>query len=306
MKKKWLTIISTIVSIGVLSINVSATSESILISSETVGNTIEANIFKGDISYYDFLFGVSNVDIMYEYAIPYYTYNFTENYEKLSDVYSFSGNYFIPVKSLTNEFIGFAEYAQTTDGEWEIISTAAGDYYTGFFDAILTNSIYSGYSSAFLGGDEVFNDLGIIFNDNTDMYFDYSAYFINNNTSTRTISSYADYFVPGNTKLLEITSKVAINADSEGNSGTDWDFPGEEEVVFSEKEDLDPSEFEVEIPIEEPEETANAVQVERDPNETDGGTVEVENPKTGSHSVLPTIIAAGILGTTAFLINKKK
>ena len=309
MKKIFSFIIAVVSIIVTLSVNASAFSSNPLISSEIAGSNIEMNILEDDIEYYDFLFGTSNVDIMYEYAIPYYTYNNAISYDELSDVYSFSGNYFVPVTSSSGSFIGFAEYSQTNDGKWEIISTSSGDYYDGLYETMFTGSIYSGFSSAFLTGDALFNELGIVFDSNTDVFFDYTAYFIDTSSvlGARSVSAYSDYFINGDAKLTEIANRITNNPTSEGNTVTDG-LPEVDIPISEEKVELSPDEIQNDFPIEEQEEPLidNNGSIPEGVLTEGNEFTEVENPKTGSSSILPAIIAVGTIGISLFLLGKKK
>lgn len=309
MKKIFSLIIAVAAVIVTLSVNASAFSSNSLISSKIAGSNIETNILEDDIEYYDFLFGTSNVDIMYEYAIPYYTYNNAISYDELSDVYSFSGNYFVPVTSLSGNFIGFAEYSKTNDGKWEIISTSSGDYYDGLYEAMFTDSIYSGFSSAFLTGDALFNELGIVFDSNTDVFFDYTAYFIDTSSvlATHSVPVYSDYFINGDAKLTEIANQITNDPTGEGDAVDG--LPEVEDHVFEEKVELSPDEIQDDFPIEEEQEEPpidNKVSIPEGVLGEGNEFTEVENPKTGSSSTLPAIIAAGTIGISLFLLGKKK
>lgn len=209
MKTKICTALAVAAMISLSAVNVYADENTALIASETAGYSIENNFSEEDIEYYDFLFGTSDVKIEFENAAPYYIFNNNSQYENISDTYSFSGSYYVPVKSSGGDFLCYAEYRQN-GGVWEIVSTAAGDYYDELYSVTSGVSLYSDHSSAMLTGDGLFNDVGVVLDND---YFDFTSYF--NNISAR--NSISDYIINGNEKVQQMLSEPVF--EGEGGAG---------------------------------------------------------------------------------------
>lgn len=297
-----------------------------LLASPDKGKAIESNILEDDEQSYGFLFGTSDVEIMFEYAMPYYTYNFERTYTCLQDLYDFTGSYIVPVKSESGKFIAFAEYSRTSDNKWEIVSTSAGEYYDGLYDTMMSDSIFSGYSSAFLTGDFLFNGLGIVLQNDSTVYFDYSSYFSDSSsTDYRTQFSLNNYFVSEDVKAAELVLTPIIDSDTDSgffNQDIDWDEANDHSGEVDEyddspiEDDLSNSGLGIdEWVYEEPEED-NEVYVRTpspEDNNTDGGVLdegvdnntEPSSPNTGNTS--SAIAAASLCGALCLgLLSRKK
>ena len=298
-----------------------------LLASPDKGKAIESNILEDDEQSYEFLFGTSDVEIMFGYAMPYYTYNFERTYTRLQDLYDFTGSYIVPVKSWSGEFIAFAEYSRTSDNKWEIVSTSAGEYYDSLYDTMMSDSIFSGYSSAFLTGDFLFNGLGIVLQNDSTVYFDYSSYFSDlSSTDYRTQFSLNNYFVSEDVKAAELTLTPIIDSDTDSgfidfdfSQDIDWD---EENDHSGEVDEYDDSPIEDnsflgidEWVYEEPEENNEGYVWTPSPedNNTDGGVpdegdyndTEPSSPNTGNTS--SAIAVASLCGALCLgVISRKK
>ena len=287
-----------------------------LLASPDKGKAIESNILEDDEQSYGFLFGTSDVEIMFDYAMPYYTYNFERTYTCLQDLYDFTGSYIVPVKSESGEFIAFAEYSRTSDNKWEIVSTSAGEYYDGLYDTLMSDSIFSGYSSAFLTGDFLFNELGVVLQNDSTVYFDYSSYFSDSSsTDYRTQFSLNNYFVSEDVKAAELASTPIIDPDADmgfigyddetddyaeyvEDGGNDEDIeiaiPGVEEWEVEEAEEPDLSEYEQMLALEE-----------KMPDEGINYDTEPSSPNTGNTS--SAIAVASLCGALCLgVISRKK
>ena len=107
----------------------------------------------------------------------------------------------------------------------------------------------------------------------------------------------------GNAKLTEITN------DPTGEGDAVDGLPEVEDHVVEEKVELSPDEIQDDFPIEEEQEEPpidNKVSIPEGVLGEGNEFTEVENPKTGSSSTLPAIIAAGTIGISLFLLGKKK
>ena len=288
-----------------------------LLASPDKGKAIESNILEDDEQSYEFLFGTSDVEIMFDHAMPYYTYNFERTYTRLQDLYDFTGSYIVPVTSGSGEFIAFAEYSRTSDNKWEIVSTSAGEYYDGLYDTLMSDSIFSGYSSAFLTGDFLFNGLGVVLQNDSTVYFDYSSYFSDtSSTDYRTQFSLNNYFVSEDVKAAELASTPIIDPDADmgfigyddetddyaeyvedGGNAEDIEIaiPGVEEWEVEDTEEPDLSEYEQMLALEE-----------KMPDEGINYDTEPSSPNTGNTS--SAIAVASLCGALClgFLSRKKK
>lgn len=107
----------------------------------------------------------------------------------------------------------------------------------------------------------------------------------------------------GDAKLTEITN------DPTGEGDAVDGLPEVEDHVVEEKVELSPDEIQDDFPIEEEQEEPpidNKVSIPEGVLGEGNEFTEVENPKTGSSSILPAIIAAGTIGISLFLLGKKK
>ena len=296
-----------------------------LLASPDKGKAIESNILEDDEQSYGFLFGTSDVEIMFEYAMPYYTYNFERTYTRLQDLYDFTGSYIVPVKSKSGEFIAFAEYSRTSDNKWEIVSTSAGEYYDSLYDTMMSDSIFSGYSSAFLTGDFLFNGLGIVLQNDSTVYFDYSSYFSDSSsTDYRTQFSLNNYFVSEDVKAAELTLTPIIDSDTDSgffHQDIDWDEANDHSGEVDEYDDS-PIEDDFsnsglgidEWVYEEPEEDNEGYVWTPSPedNNTDGGVLdegvdngtEPSSPNTGNTS--SAIAVASLCGALCLVVISRK
>ena len=296
-----------------------------LLASPDKGKAIESNILEDDEQSYGFLFGTSDVEIMFEYAMPYYTYNFERTYTRLQDLYDFTGSYIVPVKSWSGEFIAFAEYSRTSDNKWEIVSTSAGEYYDGLYDTLMSDSIFSGYSSAFLTGDFLFNELGVVLQNDSTVYFDYSSHFSDSSsTDYRTQFSLNNYFVSEDVKAAELVLTPIIDSDTDSgffNQDIDWDEANDPSGVVDEyddspiEDDLSNSGLGIdEWVYEEPEEDNEGYVWTPSPedNNTDGGVpdegdyndTEPSSPNTGNTS--SAIAVASLCGALCLVVISRK
>lgn len=287
-----------------------------LLASPDKGKAIESNILEDDEQSYEFLFGTSDVEIMFDHAMPYYTYNFERTYTRLQDLYDFTGSYIVPVTSGSGEFIAFAEYSRTSDNKWEIVSTSAGEYYDGLYDTLMSDSIFSGYSSAFLTGDFLFNGLGVVLQNDSTVYFDYSSYFSDtSSTDYRTQFSLNNYFVSEDVKAAELASTPIIDPDADmgfigyddetddyaeyvedGGNAEDIEIaiPGVEEWEVEDTEEPDLSEYEQMLALEE-----------KMPDEGINYDTEPSSPNTGNTS--SAIAVASLCGALCLgLLSRKK
>lgn len=291
-----------------------------LLASPDKGKAIEYNILEDDKQSYEFLFGTSDVEIMFEYAMPYYTYNFERTYTCLQDLYDFTGSYIVPVKSKSGEFIAFAEYSRTSDNKWEIVSTSAGEYYDSLYDTMMSDDIFSGYLSAFLTGDLLFNELGVVLQNDSTVYFDYSSYFSDSSsTDYRTQFSLNNYFVSEDVKAAELVLTPIIDPDADmGFIGYDEENDHSREVDEPVDED---EEGELAIPgvetwvNEEPNEDTDDYEqtLSQEDNQTNGGVddegvdsdTETSSPNTGNTS--SAIAVASLCGALCLgVISRKK
>lgn len=304
MRRK-LCLFALVISMLCMALSVSATSAgNISIVSESMGATIEANILEDDIQSYDFLFGTSDVQILYDNAMPYYMYTYGTSYESLSDLYEFSGNYIVPVVSNSGEFLGYAEYSETDTGEWEIISVSQGTYFEKLYEVLSTCPICKGYKSAFLGGDPFFTEVGIILsNGDSEEYFDCDSYIAA--TMGGTVSStlsYTDYYSSAIVKandLINIATNLIVNSDDnpvEGGTTSDDETINDLDVEYQDIGKITIG-YSEEIPDEEPvasESTGSGM--EDHPHPIEGGISSDEsNPTTGI--VLPVMLSAISLST---------
>lgn len=112
----------------------------------------------------------------------------------------------------------------------------------------------------------------------------------------------------GNAKLTEIANQITNDPTGEGDAVDG--LPEVEDHVVEEKVELSPDEvFQDDFPIEEEQEEPlidNKVSIPEGVLGEGNEFTEVENPKTGSSSTLPAIIAAGTIGISLFLLGKKK
>ena len=286
-----------------------------LLASPDMGKTIESNLRGDEDRRYTFLFETSDVEIMFEYAMPYYTYNFERTYTCLQDLYKFTDRYVVPVTSGSGEFIAFADYSKTSDNEWQIVSTSAGEYYDSLYDMIMSGDIFSGYSSAFLTGGLWLDGLGIVLQNDSTVYFDYSSYFLDSSSKdSSTQVSLNNYFVSEDVKAAELVLTPIIDPD------TDIGFIGYDEAndpsgVVDEPVDED-EEGELAIPgvetwvNEEPNEDTDDYEqtLSQEDNQTDGGVandIETSSPNTGNTS--SAIAVASLCGALCLgLLSRKK
>ncbi len=288
-----------------------------LLASPDKGKAIESNILEDDEQSYEFLFGTSDVEIMFDHAIPYYTYNFERTYTCLQDLYDFTGSYIVPVKSGSGEFIAFAEYSRTSDNKWEIVSTSAGEYYDSLYDTMMSDDIFSGYSSAFLTGDLLFNELGVVLQNDSTVYFDYSSYFSDlSSTDYRTQFSLNNYFVSEDVKAAELVLTPIIDPDADmgfigyDDETDDYDVCVEDDCNDEDIEIAIPGveEWEVEDDTEEPDlsefERMLALE-EKMPDEGIDDDTEPSSPNTGNTS--SAIAVASLCGALCLgVISRKK
>ena len=291
--------------------------------SPDAGKDIESNILEDDKRSYAFLFETSDVNIMFEYAIPYYTYNFERTYTCLQDLYEFTGYYIVPVTSGSGKFIAFAEYSKRKDNKWQIISTSAGEYYNGLYDTIMSGDIFSGYSSAFLTGDLWINELGIVLQNDSTVYFDYSSYFSDSSSGDyRTQLSPSSYFVSEDEKTAELVLTPITDPDTDIGYLGYGDAFDEENDHSGEVDEYDDSPIEDnsflgvdEWVYEEPEEDNEGYVWTPSPedNNTDGGVpdegdyndTEPSSPNTGNTS--SAIAVASLCGALCLgVISRKK
>ena len=287
-----------------------------LLASPDKGKAIESNILEDDEQSYEFLFGTSDVEIMFDYAMPYYTYNFERTYTCLQDLYDFTGSYIVPVKSKSGEFIAFAEYSRTSDNKWEIVSTSAGEYYDSLYDTMMSDDIFSGYLSAFLTGDLLFNELGVVLQNDSTVYFDYSSYFSDSSsTDYRTQFSLNNYFVSEDVKAAELVLTPIIDPDADmGFIGYDDETDDYDECVEDDCNDEDieiaipgVEEWEVEDDTEEPDlsEFERMLALEEEmPDEGIDNDTEPSSPNTGNTS--SAIAVASLCGALCLVVISGK
>ncbi len=111
----------------------------------------------------------------------------------------------------------------------------------------------------------------------------------------------------GNAKLTEIANQITNDPTGEGDAVDG--LPEVEDHVVEEKVELSPDEIQDDFPIEEEQEEPpidNKVSIPEGVLGEGNEFTEVENPKTGSSSTLPAIIAVGTIGISLFLLGKKK
>ena len=111
----------------------------------------------------------------------------------------------------------------------------------------------------------------------------------------------------GDVKLTEIANQITNDPTGEGDAVDG--LPEVEDHVVEEKVELSPDEIQDDFPIEEEQEEPlidNKVSIPEGVLGEGNEFTEVENPKTGSSSTLPAIIAAGTIGISLFLLGKKK
>ena len=111
----------------------------------------------------------------------------------------------------------------------------------------------------------------------------------------------------GDVKLTEIANQITNDPTGEGDAVDG--LPEVEDHVVEEKVELSPDEIQDDFPIEEEQEEPlidNKVSIPEGVLGEGNEFTEVENPKTGSSSTLPAIIAAGTIGVSLFLLGKKK
>ena len=286
-----------------------------LLTSPDMGKTIESNLRADEKRSYAFLFGTSNVEIMFDHAMPYYTYNFERTYTCLQDLYDFTDSYIVPVKSERGEFIAFAEYSQVSDNKWQIVSTSDGEYYDSLYEMIMSGDIFSGYSSAFLTGGLWLDELGIVLQNDSTVYFDYSSYFLDSSSKDNSTQvSLNNYFVSEDVKAAELVLTPIIDPDTDiGFVG--YDEANDQSRVVDEPVDED-EEVELAIPgvetwvNEEPNEDTDDYEqtLSQEDNQTDGGVdndIETSSPNTGNTSsaiAVASLCSALCLG---FLSKKK-
>ena len=300
-----------------------------LLASPDMGKSIESNLRADEKSSYAFLFGTSNVEIMFDHAMPYYTYNFERTYTCLQDLYDFTGSYIIPVKSTSGKFIAFAEYSQTSDNKWQIVSTSDGKYYDSLYDMIMLGDIFSGYSSAFLTGGLWLDELGIVLqNDSTvyfdysTVYFDYSSYFLDSSSKDNSTQvSLNNYFISEDVKAAELVLTPIIDPDTDiGFVGYDEandqsrvveEYVGDEYDDSPIEDDLSNSGLGIDEWVnEEPNEDTDDYEQtpSQEDNQTDGGVtndIETSSPNTGNTS--SAIAVASLCGALCLgLLSRKK
>lgn len=293
-----------------------------LLASPDMGKTIESNLRSDEDRRYAFLFGTSDVEIMFEYAMPHYTYNFERTYTCLQDLYDFTGSYIIPVKSTSGKFIAFAEYSQTSDNKWQIVSTSDGKYYDSLYDMIMLGDIFSGYSSAFLTGGLWLDELGIVLQNDSTVYFDYSSYFLDSSSKDNSTQvSLNNYFVSGDVKAAELVLTPIIDPDTDiGFVGYDEandqsrvveEYVGDEYDDSPIEDDLSNSGLGIDEWVnEEPNEDTDDYEQtpSQEDNQTDGGVandIETSSPNTGNTS--SAIAVASLCGALCLgVISRKK
>lgn len=290
-----------------------------LLASPDMGKSIESNLRADEKSSYAFLFGTSNVEIMFDHAMPYYTYNFERTYTCLQDLYDFTGSYIIPVKSTSGKFIAFAEYSQTSDNKWQIVSTSDGKYYDSLYDMIMLGDIFSGYSSAFLTGGLWLDELGIVLQNDSTVYFDYSSYFLDSSSKDNSTQvSLNNYFISEDVKAAELVLTPIIDPDTDiGFIGYDEENDHSREVDEPVDED---EEGELAIPgvetwvNEEPNEDTDDYEqtLSQEDNQTNGGVddegvdsdTETSSPNTGNTS--SAVAVASLCGALCLVVISRK
>ena len=290
-----------------------------LLASPDMGKSIESNLRADEKSSYAFLFGTSNVEIMFDHAMPYYTYNFERTYTCLQDLYDFTGSYIIPVKSTSGKFIAFAEYSQTSDNKWQIVSTSDGKYYDSLYDMIMLGDIFSGYSSAFLTGGLWLDELGIVLQNDSTVYFDYSSYFLDSSSKDNSTQvSLNNYFISEDVKAAELVLTPIIDPDTDiGFIG--YDEENDQSRVVDEPVDED-EEGELAIPgvetwvNEEPNEDTDDYEqtLSQEDNQTNGGVddegvdsdTETSSPNTGNTS--SAIAVTSLCGALCLVVISRK
>ena len=289
-----------------------------LLASPDMGKTIESNLRADENRRYAFLFETSDVEIMFEYAMPYYTYNFERTYTCLQDLYKFTDRYVVPVTSGSGEFIAFADYSKTSDNEWQIVSTSAGEYYDSLYEMIMSGDIFSGYSSAFLTGGLWLDGLGIVLQNDSTVYFDYSSYFLDSSSKDQSTQvSLNNYFVSEDVKAAELVLTPIIDPDTDigfigYDEANDYSRIVDEPADGDEYEDHTGDEFPVADTDEEDTDDYEQTLSQED-NQTDGGVddedvdsdIETSSPNTGNTSsaiAVATLCGALCLG---FLSRKK-
>lgn len=317
-----------------------------LYAKESIATEIQSKMFAEDESSYSFLFGTNDVTFEFDRAMPFYVLNYSESIHATTaaDMLEYADYYIVPVLDKNKKFIAFAEFKQIAVservseilklyseqgyekeyndlldkctnhlGEWEIIGSSTGGYTEEFYEFIKSdNTTYKqvmSYEQAYLTEDNSGYNI-LLISENEEQYFSFYKYL--NSNSTFSVQN-NNIFISGNELLKEAQKqyesyvKTEENASGTAGDNVTDDFPGEEEVVFSEKEKLDTNEFEVEVPAEEQNETpANNKDSIPEGVLTDGREfIEVENPKTGSSNIFTAIIAVGTIGISLFFIGKK-